>query len=86
MGRRRSVRWGTTNNDGKGIGYNVPSLLGIEGLPPFYHNGACETLVCVVGNVKHRTSTPAGGPNTQPDALSSASDRARVVAFLRSLD
>jgi YVTN family beta-propeller protein len=44
------------NGDGKGIGYNVPSLLGIGALPPFYHNGACETLECVVGNVKHRTA------------------------------
>ena len=35
------------NGDGKGIGYNVPSLLGIDGLPPYYHNGACETLACV---------------------------------------
>ena len=38
------------NADGKGIGFNTPSLLGIFQLPPYYHNGACETLVCVVGN------------------------------------
>ena len=36
------------NGDGKGIGYNVPSLLGIDAVPPYYHNGACETLACVV--------------------------------------
>jgi YVTN family beta-propeller protein len=74
------------NDDGQGKGYTVPSLLGIDSAPPYYHNGACETLDCVLSNVKHRTSTPAGGPGSQPDALANAQDRARVVAFLRSLD
>jgi YVTN family beta-propeller protein len=69
------------NGDGRGIGYNVPSLLGIQSLPPFYHNGACETLECVVGNPKHRTAN-----GKQPDRLGSARDRARVVAFLKSID
>jgi YVTN family beta-propeller protein len=69
------------NGDGRGIGYNVPSLLGILGVPPYYHNGACETLECVVGNVKHRTSN-----GKQPDRLGNARDRGRVVAFLKSID
>jgi cytochrome c peroxidase len=69
------------NGDGRGIGYNVPSLLGLNVLPPYYHNGACETLDCVVGNVKHRTSN-----GKQPDKLTSARDRARVVDFLKSID
>ena len=69
------------NNDGQGNGYTVPSLLGIDSSPPFYHNGACETLACVLSNVKHRTAN-----GTQPDALASERDQARVVAFLRSLD
>jgi YVTN family beta-propeller protein len=73
------------NGDGKGNGFTIPSLLGIDSAPPYYHNGACETLDCVLSNVKHRTSTPAGGPGSQPDALASARDRARVIAFLRSL-
>jgi cytochrome c peroxidase len=59
----------------------VPSLLGLNVLPPYYHNGACETLACVVGNAKHRTSN-----GKQPDRLTSARDRARVVAFLKSID
>jgi YVTN family beta-propeller protein len=74
------------NADGRGNGYTIPSVLGIDSAPPYYHNGACETLACVLSNVKHRTSTPAGGPGSQPDALAGARDRARVVSFLRSLD
>jgi YVTN family beta-propeller protein len=73
------------NNDGKGNGFTIPSMLGIDSAPPYYHNGACETLDCVLSNVKHRTSTPAGGPGSRPDALTNAQDRARVIAFLRSL-
>src|SRR5207247_6382480 len=69
------------NGDGKGDGYNVPSLLGIEGLPPYYHNGACETLACVVGNVKHRTQN-----GRRPDGLPDVKQRARVVRFLQSID
>ena len=44
------------NGDGKGNGYNLPSLLGIVRSPPYYHNGACEKLACVVGDPKHRTA------------------------------
>jgi YVTN family beta-propeller protein len=69
------------NNDGRGIGYNVPSLLGIEHLPPFYHNGACENLACVVGNVKHRTQN-----GRTPDRLTTPEQRDMVVEFLKSID
>jgi cytochrome c peroxidase len=68
------------NNDGKGTGFTVPSLLGIDQLPPYYHNGACETLDCVVGNVKHRTAL-----GTLPDVLGDPAARASVVTFLRSI-
>jgi YVTN family beta-propeller protein len=74
------------NGDGRGNGFTIPSMLGIDASPPFYHNGACETLDCVLSNVQHRTSTPGGGPGSRPDALTNAQDRARVIAFLRSLD
>jgi YVTN family beta-propeller protein len=69
------------NGDGRGTGFNVPSLLGIDAVPPYYHNGACETLACVVGNVKHRTSN-----GRTPDRLANPRDRARVVSFLKSID
>jgi len=69
------------NNDGKGNGFNVPSLLSIFMMPPYYHNGSCETLNCVVGNKQHRT-----GNFKFPDVLTNVADQAKVVAFLQSLD
>ena len=68
------------NGDGKGNGYNVPSLLGINAVPPYYHNGACETLACVVGNPKHRTAN-----GRLPDRLGSARARAQLVAWLQTV-
>lgn len=69
------------NGDGKGAGFNVPSLLGILQLPPYYHNGACESLACVVGNARHRTAN-----NTRPDVLLSPADQLRVVRFLETIN
>jgi YVTN family beta-propeller protein len=69
------------DGNGTGDGFNIPSLLGIWGVPPYYHNGACETLACVLSNQKHRTAN-----GTRPDVLSSAGAQAQVVTFLQSLD
>jgi YVTN family beta-propeller protein len=69
------------NNDGKGIGFNVPSLLGLNVLPPFMHNGAAESLAAVVDDVRHRTDN-----GRLPDTLSHPDDRALVVKFLESID
>jgi cytochrome c peroxidase len=69
------------NGDGRGVGYNVPSLLGLNVLPPYYHNGACESLACVVDNVKHRTQN-----GRRADGLPNANQRALVVKFLESID
>jgi YVTN family beta-propeller protein len=69
------------NGDGNGNGFNVPSLLGINALPPYYHNGACETLACVVNDVKHRTAN-----GKAPDKLTTAKQRRQVVSFLKSID
>lgn len=71
------------NGDGQGDGYNIPSLLGIWNLQPYYHNGACETLDCVLSNVEHRT---AGLQDGQNDPLLSTTNQGYVVEFLRSLD
>jgi DNA-binding beta-propeller fold protein YncE len=70
------------NNDGKGLGYNIPSILGAFASPPYYHNGACETLACVLQNVRHRTA----GRTQGGDVLSSDASRRQLVAFLESVD
>jgi YVTN family beta-propeller protein len=67
--------------DGKGAGYNIPSLLGIWAVQPYYHNGACETLACVLTDQKHRT-----GNGDHPDVLQSQVNRDRLAAFLKSID
>src|SRR5262249_18556164 len=48
------------NRDFKGNGFSPPSLLGIFALPPYYHNGACETLACVLADVNHRNAGTNG--------------------------
>lgn len=70
------------NGDGAGNGFNIPALLGIFAVPPYYHNGACETLACVLSNETHRRS----GRPTQPDVLADAENQARLVAWLKTLD
>lgn len=69
------------DGNGKGAGYNIPSLLGVWAQPPYYHNGACETLDCVLSDITHRTAN-----NERPDVLSNALARARLVEFLKTLD
>ncbi len=69
------------NNDGRGVGFNVPSLLGLHQMPPYLHNGAAETLAQVVADVKHRTEN-----GELPDALANPADQALVVRFLESID
>jgi hypothetical protein len=68
------------NNDGRGNGFNVPSLLGIHASPPYLHNGACETLACVVSDINHRTAR-----GTLPDVLRDPEKQAQVVLFLESI-
>jgi YVTN family beta-propeller protein len=69
------------DNDGKGDGFNTTSLLGIYALPPYLHNGACESLACVVADVKHRTNN-----RKWVDRLAKAQDQAAVVKFLESIN
>ena len=68
------------NNDGKGVGFSVPSLLGIFGAPPYMHNGACETIACVVADRKHRT-----GNGRFADGLGDPAKWALVVKFVESI-
>ena len=71
------------NGDGKGSGFNTPSLLGTYNVPPYYHNGACETLDCVLADVDHRR---AGLQDGQTDPLATAEARAKVVSYVESID
>ena len=69
------------NADGRGVGFNVPSLLGLYPVPPFVHNGAAESLAAVVSDVEHRTAN-----GRLPDQLSNPADQAKVIKFLESID
>ncbi len=71
------------NNDGKGAGFNIPSLLAIWHVPPYYHNGACETLDCVLANPNHRASGLRPG---QSDPLTDLNKQKAVVEWLKTLD
>ena len=71
------------NNDNRGKGFSPPSLLGIGLLPPYYHNGACETLACVLANPDHRN---AGIKFPFKDFLTNANRRKQVERFLESID
>lgn len=70
------------NGDGKGNGYNISSILGTYNLPPYYHNGACETLECVIADSNHRRS----GNTSGFDQLSYPENRRALVEFLKSID
>jgi hypothetical protein len=69
------------NSDGRGIGFSPPSLAGIFAVPPYYRNGACETLACVLEDDEHRT-----GKGKFADILTTSSLRSKVVRFIESID
>lgn len=71
------------NGDGRGNGFNTPSLLGTYSVQPYYHNGACETLRCVLNDVRHRR---AGLARDAADVLSNERDRVALAAYLESID
>ncbi|CAN5231804.1 hypothetical protein BH10PSE7_BH10PSE7_05860 [soil metagenome] len=69
------------NNDDRGNGFNVQSLLGVNMVQPYMHNGACESLACVVKDVKHRT-----GNGSRPDFLNTANKIRQTILFVESID
>ena len=71
------------NGDGKGNGFNAATILGAFSSPPYYHNGACETIACVVADSNHRA---AGLNANQADVLNTAEKRAKVVSYIESID
>ncbi|MFN0128529.1 MAG: beta-propeller fold lactonase family protein [Verrucomicrobiales bacterium] len=42
------------NGDGKGVGFNPPSLQGVLNLPPYFHNGAAESVAGMLNHIRHR--------------------------------
>jgi cytochrome c peroxidase len=69
------------NKDGKGVGFSPQSLLGIHNVPPYLHNGACESLACVISDKRHRT-----GKGRFKDVITTADARNKLVRFLESID
>lgn len=62
------------------LGFNPPSLLSISAFPPYFHNGSCPTLDCVMENQVHRE---AGGVT---GLLDDPANRAALIQFLISID
>ncbi len=62
------------------LGYNPPSLLSISAFPPYFHNGSCPTLECVLENQTHREAGSVTG------ILDDPASRAALVQFLISID
>jgi hypothetical protein len=69
------------NEDGFGEGFGVSSLLGVHNVPPYGHNGSCETIACVVADENHRTGN--GRLTLKP---LNAREQARLVTFVESID
>ena len=73
---------GQLNTDGAngGLGTNIPSLMSVFASAPYFHSGAAQTLDETLENVSHRKL------GTGADTLSTVTDRAKVVKFLKSID
>ena len=73
---------GQLNIDGANgtLGINIPSLVSVFASPPYFHSGTAQTLDQVLENVTHRQL------GTGADTLSTATDRGKVVKFLKSID
>jgi cytochrome c peroxidase len=62
------------------LGFNPPSLLSIFAFPPYFHNGSCLTLACVLENQTHRDAGGVSG------VLDDPANQAALVQFLISID
>lgn len=69
------------NGDGAGIGFNVPSLLGILAMQPYNHNGAVESIAEILEDRRH--GQHGGGQLT---LLDDPAKRASLAAFVESID
>jgi hypothetical protein len=69
------------NSDNAGNGFNIPSLLGVFGSPPYLHNGAAESIVSVLEDKRHWA-----GLAQVPGVLDDPAKRALVAKFVESID
>jgi YVTN family beta-propeller protein len=70
------------DGDGKGSGYTISSILGTYSLQPYYHNGACETLRCVVSDSNHRNA----GVSSAVTQYFDKRKETLLIEFLESID
>ena len=70
----------TSDGANGGLGINIPSLMSVFASAPYFHSGAAQTLDETLENVSHRTL------GIGADTLSTVTDRAKVVKFLKSID
>lgn len=61
-------------------GFNIPSLLSVHETTPYFYNGLAQTLDGVLDGSRD------GNGGTRHHFVANATDRARLVAFLRSID
>jgi mono/diheme cytochrome c family protein len=61
------------------LGYNPPSLLSVFAFPPFFHNGACPDILCVLQNETHVTTKGQA-------LLNDPAARQALFAFVLSID
>jgi YVTN family beta-propeller protein len=63
------------------LGFNSPSLIGVFGSAPYFHDGSAQTLEEVMAHVGHRVSGTAGF-----DLFTSEQSVRAMVEFLKSID
>src|SRR5205814_10043518 len=61
-------------------GFNIPSILSVHETAPYFYNGLAQTLNEVLDGSKD------GNGGTQHHFVANATQRAQLIAFLRSID
>lgn len=62
-------------------GFNIPSLLSVTETAPYFYNGLAQTLDEVFNGTQDNT-----GSGVRHHFVTNATDRTRLIAFLRSID
>ena len=64
-------------------GFNIPSLLSVHETVPYFYNGLAQTLDNVLDGSLDNSGTP---PGVRHHFVANVSNRADLIAFLRSID